>query len=110
MRLIRTLALGASLLVLLGACTAGGSSKPHRLYNIGNHRSEPLMKVVGILEQECGRKAELEMLPMQPGDVERSFADIDAIRRDLGFEPTTPIEVGVPAFVRWYREYNGIKG
>jgi UDP-glucuronate 4-epimerase len=87
---------------------AGGSSKPHRLYNIGNHRSEPLMKVVGILEQECGRKAELEMLPMQPGDVERSFADIDAIRGDLGFEPITPIEVGVPAFVRWYREYNGI--
>lgn len=86
---------------------AGGSFKPHRLYNIGNHRSEPLMKVVGILEELCGRKAELELLPMQPGDVSRSFADIAAIQRDLGFEPTTPIEVGVPNFVNWYRDYTG---
>jgi UDP-glucuronate 4-epimerase len=86
---------------------AGGSTKPHRLYNIGNHRSEHLMKVVEILEAEIGRKAEIDLQPMQPGDVRQSFADISAISRDLGFHPTTSIEVGVPNFVRWYREYHG---
>jgi UDP-glucuronate 4-epimerase len=90
-----------------GAEKAGGSTKPHALYNIGNHRCEPLMKVIGLLEQECGRKAEMEMLPMQPGDVQRTYADIDAIQRDLGYQPGTAIDVGVPAFVRWYREYHG---
>jgi UDP-glucuronate 4-epimerase len=90
-----------------GAEKAGGSTKPHALYNIGNHRCEPLMKVIGILEDECGRKAEMEMLPMQAGDVQRTYADIDAIQRDLGYQPSTTIDVGVPAFVRWYREYHG---
>ena len=66
------------------------------------------MKVVEILEAECGRKAEIDFQPMQPGDVRQSFADIAAIQRDLGFEPTTAIDVGVPKFVRWYREYHGI--
>jgi UDP-glucuronate 4-epimerase len=87
---------------------AGGSTKPHALYNIGNHRSEPLMKVIRLLEEACGRKAEMDMLPMQPGDVQRTYADIDAIQRDLGFQPRTSIEDGVPAFVRWYREYHGV--
>ncbi len=86
---------------------AGGSFKPHRLYNIGNHKSEYLMRVVEILEDQCGRKAELELLPMQPGDARQSFADISAIQRDLDFQPTTSIDVGVPSFVRWYREYHG---
>jgi UDP-glucuronate 4-epimerase len=90
------------------AVKPGGGTKPHALYNIGNNRSEHLMKVVEILEQECGRKAQLEMLPMQPGDVERTAANIDAIARDMGFAPTTTIEEGVPQFVRWYREYHGI--
>lgn len=85
---------------------AGGSVKPHALYNIGNHRSENLMKVIGLLEDACGKKAELEMLPMQPGDVHKTFADIEAIRRDLGYEPTTSIETGVPKFVDWYRQYH----
>ena len=66
------------------------------------------MKVVEILEGECGKKAEIEYLPMQPGDARQSFADITAISRDLGFAPTTSIDVGVPNFVRWYREYNGV--
>ena len=91
-----------------GAVKAGGSIKPHRLYNIGNHKSEHLMKVVEILEAECGRKAELELLPMQPGDARQSFADIDAISGDLGYAPTTSIEVGVPSFVRWYKDYHGV--
>lgn len=87
---------------------AGGSVKPHALYNIGNHRSEPLMKVIGLLEAACGKTAELEMLPMQQGDVHRTFADIDAIRADLGYEPTTAIEEGVPKFVDWFRQYHGV--
>ena len=91
-----------------GEVKAGGSTRPHRLYNIGNHRSEHLMKVIRILEQECGRKAEMEMLPMQPGDVQKTYADIDAIQQDLGYQPTTGIETGVPAFVRWYKEYHAI--
>ena len=90
-----------------GAQKAGGSTKPHRLYNIGNHTSEHLMKVIEILETECGRKAAIDFQPMQPGDVHQSFADIDAISRDLGYKPTTSIDVGVPKFVAWYREYHG---
>lgn len=86
---------------------AGGSVKPHRLYNIGNHRSEHLMKVVEILESELDRKAEVDFQPIQPGDVRQSFADIEAISRDLGYQPTTSIETGVPNFVRWYRDYHG---
>lgn len=89
-----------------GAEKAGGSVKPHALYNIGNRRSEPLMKVIGLLEEACGARAELEMLPMQPGDVHKTYADIAAIRRDLGYEPKTSIEEGIPAFVRWFREYH----
>ena len=87
---------------------AGGSVKPHALYNIGNHRSEALMKVIGLLEQACGKKAELDMLPMQPGDVHRTYADIAAIQRDLGYAPGTVIEQGVPKFVDWFREYHGV--
>jgi len=91
-----------------GAEKAGGSVKPHALYNIGNSRSEHLMKVVGLLEEACGRKAEIEYLPMQPGDVPRTYADITTIQRDLGYAPTTDIEDGVPSFVRWYRDYHSI--
>ena len=66
------------------------------------------MKVIALLEEECGRKAEMEMLPMQPGDVRQTFADIDAIQRDFGYQPTTSIEQGVPAFVKWYRDYHHV--
>ena len=89
-----------------GAEKAGGSTKPHRLYNIGNHRSEHLMKVVEILEAECGKKAIIDYQPMQPGDVRQSFADIAAITRDLGYAPTTSIDTGVPKFVDWYKTYH----
>ena len=87
---------------------AGGSIKPHALYNIGNSQCEPLMKVIGLLEHACGQKAELEMLPMQPGDVYQTYADISAIQRDLGYAPTTSIDIGVPAFVDWYRAYHRV--
>jgi UDP-glucuronate 4-epimerase len=88
-----------------GAAKAGGSFAPHRLYNIGNHRSEELMKMIALIEQACGRKAVVEMLPLQPGDVPETYADISAIQEDLGFQPATPIETGIPAFVDWYRWY-----
>jgi UDP-glucuronate 4-epimerase len=91
-----------------GAAKAGGSVKPHRLYNIGNNRSEHLMKVIGLLEQATGRTANIDLLPMQAGDVPRTEADIDAIAGDLGYRPTTAIETGVPSFVRWYRDYHGL--
>ena len=86
---------------------AGGSVKPHALYNIGNSQCEPLMKVIGLLEEACGKQAEMEMLPMQPGDVYKTYADISAIQRDLGYAPSTSIDLGVPAFVEWYRAYHG---
>lgn len=91
-----------------GLPKAGGSVKPHRLYNIGNHRSEQLMDLIAIIEHECGRSAEKIMLPMQAGDVKETFADIDAIQQDLGYQPSTRIDVGVPRFVAWYKQYHGI--
>ncbi len=81
---------------------------PHRVYNIGNHRSEPLMRMIELIEEAMGRKAEIDFQPMQPGDVKASFADIDAIRNDLGFEPTTPIDIGIPKFVAWFKEYEKV--
>jgi UDP-glucuronate 4-epimerase len=91
-----------------GAEKAGGSTGPHRLYNIGNHRSEELTHMIGLIEQACGREAKKNLLPMQPGDVRDTYADISAITRDLGFQPTTSIDVGVPRFVQWYRTYHRV--
>lgn len=85
----------------------GGSNAPHAIYNLGNHRSERVLDVVRVLERACGREAVLKMLPMQPGDVERTFADIAASKRDLGFTPRVSVEEGVPAFVEWFRSYHG---
>ncbi len=87
---------------------AGGSTSPHALYNIGNSRSEDLMRVVALLEQETGRKAIANPMPMQIGDVKETFADISAIERDHGFQPATTIDEGVPRFVAWYRDYHGL--
>ena len=79
---------------------------PHALYNLGNCKPQKLTDFVAVLEQSIGRKAELIFEPMQPGDVPTTFADIEASRRDLGFEPLTPIEAGLPNFVNWYRDYH----
>lgn len=78
-----------------------------RVYNLGNHRSEPLLRVIELIEREMGRKAEKLLEPMQPGDVKETFADIEASIRDLDFHPKTPVDEGVPRFVAWYRGYNG---
>lgn len=87
---------------------AGGSIAPHAVYNIGNNQAEELSAFIGLIEQACGRTAIKQILPMQPGDVRETFADIGAISRDLGYRPTTSIEVGVPAFVDWYRRYHNV--
>jgi len=82
---------------------AGGA--PHALYNLGNHRPEDLATFIEVLETALGTKAVLDLQPIQPGDVEATYADIEASRRDLGFMPATPIEEGIPRFVAWYRQY-----
>jgi len=79
----------------------------HRVYNIGNHRSEPLMRFIEVLSAALGKKAEMRLLPMQIGDVKETFADITELSRDYGWAPTTTIDVGLPRFVDWYREYYG---
>ncbi|MEH3035817.1 MAG: GDP-mannose 4,6-dehydratase [Sphingomonas adhaesiva] len=91
-----------------GAIKAGGSAGPHRVYNIGNNRAEELGRFIAVLEAACGRTAVRDYQPMQPGDVRATYADIDAIQRDLGYAPTTPIDVGLPAFVEWFRGYKAI--
>ncbi|MCP4923797.1 MAG: SDR family NAD(P)-dependent oxidoreductase [bacterium] len=83
-----------------------GVNPPCKVYNLGNHKSEKLMDFIHTLEEALGRKAEMELLPMQPGDVPETYADIEMSQKELGFEPKTPISVGIPAFIDWYKEYH----
>ena len=83
----------------------GTSRAPYRIYNIGNHTPVRLLHLIEVLESCLGRKAEKEFLPMQPGDVPATYADVEDLARDVGFAPHTPIEVGVERFVRWYRDH-----
>jgi len=83
----------------------GTSSAPYRVYNIGNNQPVELLRMIEILEEALGRKAEKNLLPMQPGDVYATYADVEALERDVGFKPSTPLEVGLGRFVEWYREY-----
>lgn len=82
--------------------------RPHNIYNLGNHQCEELLHYIEVIEEACGRKTEKIMMDMQPGDVTATWANIDASRADLNYEPTTPIEVGIPRFVDWYRTYKGL--
>jgi UDP-glucuronate 4-epimerase len=84
------------------------SAAPYRVYNIGNRRPEDLMRFIAIIEECLGQKAKLNLLPMQPGDVPETCADIDDLMRDTGFKPNTPIEVGIRRFITWYREFYGV--
>jgi len=84
------------------------SSAPWKIYNIGNNHPEDLMQVVELLEKEFGRTAIKEMLPMQPGDVEATYADVADLERDIGFRPATSIEDGIASFAKWYREYHSV--
>jgi UDP-glucuronate 4-epimerase len=81
------------------------SSAPWRVYNIGNNNPVELLDLVGLLEQALGKKAIRELLPMQPGDVPATYADIDDLAREIGFKPSTPIAEGVKRFVAWYEDY-----
>ena len=81
------------------------SKAPYRIYNIGNNNPVELMYLIETLEKTLGRVAEKRMLPIQPGDVPATYANVDALVRDVGFAPKTPIETGVANFVAWYREY-----
>jgi UDP-glucuronate 4-epimerase len=78
---------------------------PHKVYNLGNNASEKLTEFIATLERAIGKKAEMVFEPMQPGDVVSTYADIVETRRDLGFAPKTPISVGVPRFIEWYRAF-----
>ncbi len=82
------------------------SSAPWRIYNIGNNSPVDVLAVVKILEQTIGKKAIRELLPMQPGDVPATFADVDDLMRDVGFKPSTPIAEGIARFIAWYKEYH----
>lgn len=84
------------------------SAAPWKIYNIGNNRPEELIRVVALLEKEFGRTATKEMLPMQPGDVPATYADIEDLARDIGLRPATTIEDGVGRFAKWYREYHKV--
>jgi UDP-glucuronate 4-epimerase len=82
--------------------------RPHRLYNLGNNKPEPVLRFIKVIEQALNCKAMLKFEPMQPGDVKATAADIDDSRRDLGFEPRIGIDEGIPRFVRWYKDYYGV--
>lgn len=80
---------------------------PHAVYNIGNNKPEELMRMIAVLEEALGVKAKIDFKPMQPGDVQSTYADIDALTRDTGYRPRTTIDEGVPRFVEWFRAYHG---
>ena len=90
---------------VVGVLDRPGPAGSHRLFNIGDNRPIGLMRMFELLETALGRKAEYRFEPMQAGDVEKTYADIDASRRDLGFEPRVPISEGIPRFVKWYQDY-----
>jgi len=87
------------------AADPGTSSAPYKVYNIGNHHPEELNHFIEVIEECVGKKAIKNLLPMQPGDVPATSADVDDLMRDVGFKPNTPIEVGIRKFVDWYRSY-----
>ena len=89
-----------------GAPDPGSSSAPWRVYNIGNNNPVELLDVVRLLEEKIGKKARRELLPMQPGDVPATFANVDDLMRDVEFKPATPIADGIAQFVDWYRSYH----
>ncbi len=86
----------------------GGSFARHAIYNIGNNQPVELMRFIEIIADACGRKANMEMLPMQTGDVYETYADISDISRDFGYSPQTPLEKGMPNFVTWYKRFYNI--
>ncbi|HEY0198788.1 MAG TPA: NAD-dependent epimerase [Rhodanobacter sp.] len=87
----------------------GTSNAPYRVYNIGNDQPVQLLRFIELMEQNLGRTVEKRLLPMQPGDVPDTWADVSALRRDVGYAPDTPIEQGVEKFVAWFRDYQATR-
>ncbi len=85
------------------------SDAPYRVYNIGNNQPVLLLDCIAMLEEELGRKAKMEFLPIQPGDVVSTMADVSELERAVGFRPSTPLRTGIARFVSWYREYYGVQ-
>jgi UDP-glucuronate 4-epimerase len=83
-----------------------GRERLHRIFNLGNDRPERLSRLLELVEQACGKKAEIKTLPVAAGDVPSTWADISVSRSELGYDPKTPLEVGIPKFVEWYRGYS----
>ena len=86
----------------------GSSSAPWRVYNIGNNNPVELLEVVRLLEEAIGIKANRELLPMQPGDVPATFANVDDLMRDVGFKPATGIKAGIKRFITWFKDYHSV--
>ncbi|MFM7372094.1 MAG: NAD-dependent epimerase/dehydratase family protein, partial [Sphaerospermopsis kisseleviana] len=83
----------------------GTSKAPYKIYNIGNNNPVELLHFIEVIEDCLGMKAQKNMLPLQPGDVTMTYADVDDLIADVGFKPATPIEVGIRRFIDWYRNY-----
>lgn len=85
------------------------SSAPYRLYNVGSEASVGLLDYIAMLEKALGRKAKMELLPAQPGDIEETYADMEALKAAIGFRPSMPLPEGIERFVAWYRDYYGVR-
>lgn len=94
-------------LVSSSASSESSNTPPYKIYNIGNHQPVPLGRFIEVIEQSLGKEAKKNFLPMQPGDVPTTYADIDDLMQDIGFQPRTSIEQGIAQFVQWYRAYYG---
>jgi len=81
------------------------SKAPYRLYNIGSNNPVELLRYIEIIEECLGKKAQKNMLPLQPGDVPDTYANVDALVQDVGYSPSTTVEEGIAKFVKWYRDY-----
>jgi len=92
--------------IIFGTRSAMEKNYPCEIFNLGNHKSENLMDMIGIIENGLGIKAKIDFHPMQPGDVHESFADIDKSTEMLGYKPTTNIDDGIPKFIKWHKEYH----
>jgi len=91
--------------IVSGVVSALNHPFDYEVFNLGNHRSENLMDFIGLIEENLGKKAKINFLPIQPGDVPETFADIDHAREKLGFVPTTTVEMGIKRLVDWYKNY-----
>jgi UDP-glucuronate 4-epimerase len=87
----------------------GSAPTPYKIYNIGNNNTVELGRFIEVIEEHLGRKGIKEMLPMQPGDVQATYANVDDLMRDVGFKPQTSIEEGIGRFIKWYTDYYGVR-